>query len=301
MPAAATNGSSTEANSCSASQAPTSRPTHERATRWRSAWPRPAVSRHGTSPKPATGAAVAVAGGRLRLAGWCPSAFRSSAADRTPDIGGAGGQRGRARPAQISDLHAPAGASGRSRPAAASTATSTICSAVFSLETSSGRISHGHARAADSTITPPTITRSRNTTRMASQSGSTCHRGQRDIHRHQQRLVGHRVEQRAHRVASAVAAGQPAVERVGQAGGEEQEERRDQLLQHEPDRHRHHAEPGEVMTFGSVSSVAVGRCAASDPSGIEAAFPAAAFLVAAFRRATLRRVLSGRSVSRRQP
>ena len=68
------------------------------------------------------------------------------------------------------------------------------------------------------------MTRSRNTTRMASQSGSSLHRGQRDVHRHQQRLVGHRVEQRAQRIA-AVAPRQPAIHRVGQPGGDEQEER----------------------------------------------------------------------------
>jgi hypothetical protein len=63
---------------------------------------------------------------------------------------------------------------GQASPAASSpstTATSPICSAVFALETSSGRISIG-AAVIHSSTTPPTITRSRNTTSMASQSGS---------------------------------------------------------------------------------------------------------------------------------
>ena len=94
---------------------------------------------------------------------------------------------------------------------------------------------------------PPTITTSRNTTRMASQSGSTVTAASVTYIDHQQRLVGDRIEQRADGVAAAVAPRQPAVHRVGQAGGEEQEERRGEpVLHHQPDRQRHGAQPART-------------------------------------------------------
>ncbi len=51
-------------------------------------------------------------------------------------------------------------------------AASAICAAVFALETNSGRMRAG-TPSTQRKMTPPTISRSRNTTRMASQSGST--------------------------------------------------------------------------------------------------------------------------------
>ena len=77
---------------------------------------------------------------------------------------------------------------------------------------------------------------SRNTTRIASQSGSTLHDGQCHIHRHQQRLVRDRIQHRAERDCAAPP-GEPAVDRIRQPGRHEQVEHGgDPVLEDQPER-----------------------------------------------------------------
>ena len=86
-----------------------------------------------------------------------------------PDIGRAGREACSPPPPRSAP---PAAARARSPkpPSSSASATSRICSAVFSLDTSKGRIGT-RCPSMVSTMTPPTITTSRNTTRIASQSG----------------------------------------------------------------------------------------------------------------------------------
>ena len=83
-------------------------------------------------------------------------------------------------------------------------------------------------RALTSTSTPPTITTSRNTTRIASQSGSTC-TAARVTYIDTSSALSATGSSSAPTVVAAVAARQPAVHRVRQAGRDEQEEGRGRI------------------------------------------------------------------------
>ena len=110
---------------------------------------------------------------------------------------------------------------------------------MLTLETGCGLSLTGLSTTQDR-ITALTIMMSRETTRMTSQSGIGADDRERDIDRNQHRLVGERVEIGAERGRHAEALGQKAVDRVADAGGEEQAERDPHFIGCDrPDHHRH--------------------------------------------------------------
>ena len=243
---AATNGSRIEAKSCSASHATTHQPDQQRdplAARWRAGaggggggcrlGPRAQVERRRRGRRQrvliaSSRAAPPSRHRRRRRPAWWPPPPRS----------------------------APSAAAGAARPKPASsraTATSTICSAVFSLETRAG----GCAPAGRAARAPARRRRSpRRGTRPGSPASPAARRPRRGSRRcHQQRLVGDRVEQRAERVAAAARrASQPSTASDRPAATNRQN------AAAEPVRSTSQTASGtahsraKVMTLGSVSS-----------------------------------------------
>ena len=99
-----------------------------------------------------------------------------------------------------------------------------ICATVFAFDTGSGLTGIGLPTSHDS-MKPLMIMMSRETTRMTSEIGSAPAIAERDIDRHDQRLVGQRIEIGAELARHAEALGQEAVDGVAHPGRQEQKER----------------------------------------------------------------------------
>ena len=98
---------------------------------------------------------------------------------------------------------------------------------------------------------PPTITMSRNTTRMASQSGSTLTAASVTYIDTSRALSATGSSSAPTELPAAAAPRQPAVHRVGQPGRDEHEEcRAEPMFHHQPYRQRHDAQPREGDDVG---------------------------------------------------